>query len=86
LLIKSLNLRVKGNLGVKKNAITIDITNLSEEQKDRLRGAIRFFAGERNNCRLDIKNGERIDSAGGVLMNENILKEFKDIVGVDNIL
>ena len=69
----------------KSNVITIDITNLSEEQKDKLRGAIRFFAGDRNNCRIDIKNGERIDSAGGVLMNEAIYEEFKEIVGSNNI-
>ena len=65
----------------KANSITIDITNLSEEQKDKLRGAIRFFAGERNNCRIDIKNGEKVDSAGGVLMSKEILKEFTEIVG-----
>ena len=69
----------------KANSITIDITNLSEEQKDKLRGAIRFFAGERNNCRIDIKNGEKVDSAGGVLMSKEILKEFTEIVGEENI-
>ena len=67
------------------NVVTIDITNLSEEQKDKLRGAIRFFAGDRNNCRIDIKNGERLDSAGGVLMSEDIFKEFQEIVGKENI-
>ena len=69
----------------KVNAITIDITNLSEEQKDKLRGAIRFFAGERNNCRIDIKNGDKVDSAGGVLMSKDILNEFTEIVGEENI-
>ena len=69
----------------KSNVVTIDITNISEEQKDKLRGAIKFFAGDRNNCRIDIKNGERVDSAGGVLMNEDIFKEFLDIVGNENI-
>ena len=67
------------------NAIIIDITNLTEEQKDRLRGAIRFFSGDRNNCRIDIKNGEKIDSAGGVLMNDQIFREFENIVGKENI-
>ena len=67
------------------NVVTINITNLSEEQKDKLRGAIKFFAGDRNNCRIDIKNGERVDSAGGVLMSEEIFKEFKEIVGEENI-
>ena len=69
----------------KTNSITIDITNLSEEQKEKLRGAIKFFAGDKNNCRIDIKNGERVDSAGGVLMNEAIYKEFQEIVGENNI-
>ena len=71
--------------GPKSNVVTINITNLSEEQKEKLRGAIRFFAGDRNNCRIDIRNGERLDSAGGVLMNENIFEEFKEIVGSENI-
>ena len=61
----------------KSNVVTIDITNLSDEQKNKLRGAIKFFAGDRNNCRIDIKNGDRLDSAGGVLMNSRIFDEFK---------
>ena len=69
----------------KSNVVTINITNLSDEQKDKLRGAIRFFAGDRNNCRIDIQNGDRVDSAGGVLMNNEIFKEFEDIVGKENI-
>ena len=67
------------------NVLKINITNLSEEQKDRLRGAIKFFAGDKNNVRIDIQNGERVDSAGGVFMNEEILKEFAEIVGEENI-
>ena len=67
------------------NVLKINITNLSEEQKDRLRGAIKFFAGDKNNVRIDIQNGERVDSAGGVFMNEEILKEFVEIVGEENL-
>ncbi len=68
------------------HVLTIDITNLSDLQKDRLRGIIKFFAGERNNCRIDIKNGDRIDSAGGVLMSKDIYREFAEIVGEENLL
>ncbi len=71
--------------GNKGNILTIDITNLSDEKKDRLRGIIKFFAGDRNNCRIDIKNGERLDSAGGILMNDDIFKEFVEIVGSENL-
>ena len=70
----------------KSNVVTINITNLSDKQKDKLRGAIKFFAGDRNNCRIDIKNGDRVDSAGGVLMSKDILNEFIDIVGNENII
>ena len=51
----------------------------------RIKGADSFFAGERNNCRIDIQNGDRVDSAGGVLMSEEIFKEFIQIVGEENI-
>ncbi len=71
------------NKGIK--SIEINITNLNEEQKEKLRGAIRFFSGDRNNCRIDIKNGNKVDSAGGVLMNNEILNEFIDIVGEQNV-
>ena len=66
--------------------ITINITNLSDEQKDKLRGALRFFTGVKNNCKVDIKNGERLDSAGGIYMNDKILQEFIEIVGKENII
>ena len=44
--------------------MTIDITDLSEEQKERLRGAIRFFTGDRANIKLQIKDGENIKPCG----------------------
>lgn len=35
--------------------IIINITNLSEEQKSKLRGAIKFFSGDRNNIAISVK-------------------------------
>ncbi len=75
----------KGEDTHKSNVLKINITDLSDTQKDRLRGIIKFFAGDRNNCRIDIQNGDKVDSAGGVLMSDEILKEFVDIVGAENI-
>ncbi len=80
---KGVNSEKNINRGIK--SIEINITNLNEEQKEKLRGAIRFFSGDRNNCRIDIKNGNKVDSAGGVLMNSEILNEFSDIVGEQNV-
>ena len=75
----------KGESSKKSNVLRINITNLSDSQKDKLRGIIKFFAGDRNNCRIEIQNDHRVDSAGGVLMSEEILKEFIEIVGEENI-
>lgn len=80
---KGVNSEKNINKGIK--SIEINITNLNEEQKEKLRGAIRFFSGDRNNCRIDIKNGNKVDYAGGVLMNSEILNEFSDIVGEQNV-
>ena len=43
----------------KKKILSINITNLSEEGKDRLRGAIKFFSGDRNNIQIQIINNDR---------------------------
>ena len=70
---------------IQNNTIKINITNLTEKQKDRLRGIIKFFSGEKNNKALQIQNGEIISPAGGIFVNEEILKEFEEIVGKENI-
>ena len=78
---------------VKENTVAIptrkelylNITNLNEEQKDKLRGAIKFFTGDRNNCGVKIVNGENVAPAGGIFANEQILEEFRQIVGNENI-
>lgn len=67
------------------NIIKIDITNLSEQQKNRLRGIIKFFSGEKNNKALQIQNGDKVSPAGGIFVNEEILKEFEEVTGKDNI-
>ncbi len=66
-------------------ALTIDITNLSEQVKDKLRGAIKFFAGDRNNIAVKIINGETTAAAGGIFINGEILEEFREIAGRDNV-
>ena len=67
------------------NTIKINVTDLDEEQKERLRGLIRFFTGEKNNKILQIQNGEQIQPAGGIYVNEQILKEIEEIVGNENL-
>ena len=69
----------------KKKQLIIDITNASEEQKEKLRGAIRFFNGDRNNMPIAVKVNDEIKSCGAILCNEEILEVFKEIVGHNNV-
>ncbi len=70
----------------KRKQLTIDITNLTEEQKDKLRGALKFFTGDRNNTLVQIINGENKMTAGGIFVNGSTLEEIKEIVGQENCL
>ena len=70
---------------VERKVLNINVTNISEEQKARLRGALKFFAGDKNNTQLEITNGEQITKAGGIFLNIQILEELKEIVGEENI-
>ena len=65
--------------------IIINITNLSEEQKSKLRGAIKFFSGDRNNIAISVKNEDKILPCGAIYLTEEILKQFEEIVGRENI-
>ena len=72
---------VKSNI----KQLTIDVTTLNSEQKDRLKGAIKFFSGDRINTKLIILNQSEYKPCGGVYLNNEILDEFINIVGKENI-
>lgn len=70
---------------MKRKIFEVDITNLAEEQKEKLKGAIRFFSGDRNNIPMQIKNGEKVDAIrGGIYITPEILIQFQEIVGEQN--
>lgn len=69
----------------KRKQLTINITNLTEEQKDKLRGALKFFTGDRNNTLVSIINGENKMPAGGIFVNGSTLEEIEEIVGKENV-
>ncbi len=70
---------------IRPKTLVINITNITEEQKDKLRGAIKFFSGDRNNIAVSVKNGEKLLPCGAIYLNQEILNEFKEIVGEENI-
>ena len=68
----------------KPNMLTLNITNLTEEQKTKLRGAIKFFHGEQNNISVMVKINEDLKSCGAIYLTDEILKVFEEIVGKEN--
>lgn len=68
-----------------RKKLSINITNLSEEQKDKLRGALKFFTGDRNNTPVQIINGENKMPAGGIFVNGTTIEEIEEIVGKENV-
>jgi hypothetical protein len=59
----------------------IDITSLDEETKERLRGAIKFFSGERNNIMIAVQENDELKPCGGIYLTEEIQAQFEEIVG-----
>ena len=73
---------------VKLNSIktvNINIVPLSDSQKERLRGAIKYFSGDRANVKLEITDNEGIKPCGGVFLTDKVFEVFKEIVGEANI-
>ena len=65
----------------KPKVLTLDIRETTEPQKARLRGAIKFFSGEKNNIRVQIIDNEGTKPCGAIYLNNEILQEFKEILG-----
>ena len=65
----------------KQKTLRINITNLDEDNKKKLRGALKFFSGEKNNTPVQVINGENIIDCGTIYLNKDILQEFKGLLG-----
>lgn len=63
----------------------IDITDFDEDKKSRLRGAIKFFAGDRANTKIAVKENDIIKPCGALLLNNKIVEIFKEIAGDNNV-
>lgn len=69
----------------KIKSISMDITNISEDNKEKLRGAIKFFSGDKVNVALEIVQNSVKKPCGGIFMTNEILEQFEKIVGKENI-
>ena len=68
----------------KPKMLILNITDATEEQKAKLRGAIKYFNGEQNNISVAIKIGEDLKSCGAIYLTDEILKIFEEIIGKEN--
>ena len=74
------------NFGVqKRKELIINITNLDEPIKKKLRGAIKYFNGEMNNIAVEVQDEENILKCGAIYLTGAIYEVFQDIVGKENI-
>ena len=71
---------------MRNKILTLNIIEATEEQKERLRGAIRFFSGDRNNMRVQIVDSEGTKPCGAIFLTNEILKEFEEILDKGNVL
>lgn len=59
--------------------LTIDITNYTEEQKEKLRNAIKYFSGDKNNMNVQIIINGETKPCGAIYYNDEIKKIFDKI-------
>lgn len=69
-----------------QKVLMLDITDSSEEEKKKLRGAIRYFSGDRNNINVEVKMGEELKPCGQIFITDEILELFKEIIGNNNAI
>lgn len=68
-----------------KQMLTLDITNADEQQKAKLRGAIKFFRGDKNNIAVQVLDNGIHKPCGAIYLNSEILEQFEEILGKENV-
>lgn len=74
------------NLGEKKERkLELDIRGASDDTKERLRGALRFFMGDRNNIKVEIIDEEGTKPCGAIFLIGDTAEQFKEILGSEKV-
>ena len=63
----------------KPKVLNIDITNYTEEQKEKLRNAIKYFSGDKNNMNIQVVVNGEIKPCGAIYYNDAIKEIFDQI-------
>lgn len=64
----------------KERKLELDIRGIEEETKAKLRGAIRFFMGDRNNIKVEIIDEEGTKPCGAIFLLGDTVEQFKEIL------
>ena len=70
----------------KRKILVLNITNADEEEKKKLRGAIKYFNGDKNNMPVFVRVDDEDKSCGQMYVTEDILEVFRWIIGNENVL
>ena len=69
----------------KEKKLVLDIRGLDEETKERLRGALRFFMGDRSNMKVEIIDEEGNKPCGAIFMIKDTREQFEEILGKERV-
>jgi len=69
----------------KRNILNIDITDLSDLDKSKLRGALRFFCGDKNNMPVQVLDNGEIKPCGLIYLTPEILEQLQELIGKDRV-
>ena len=70
----------------KHKILVLNITDADEEEKKKLRGAIKYFKGDKNNMPVFVQIDNENKNCGQMYVTEEILEIFRWIVGNENVL
>ena len=63
----------------------MDITNSTEEEKEKLRGALRYFNGDKNNINVQVKIEKETKTCGQIYLTKDIMKVIQNILGDNRV-
>ena len=54
---------------------------MDEKSKKKLRGALKFFNGQKNNTPVQVINEEKILDCGTIFLTKDVLEEIEELIG-----
>jgi len=66
--------------------LTLNITEVPEETKAKLRGMIRFFSGSKNNIALKVLDNGEYKPCGAIYATDEVIQEFEEVLGKERVI